>query len=808
MPNPTPPVTARSIGLTSDEAKRRLSTSGANEIARTDGTPWWRMLAGQFQSTLVLLLLAACGLSAAVGEVVDAVAIGAIVLMNGFIGFWQERGAQNAVLALRAMTGPHARVVRDGQVIDIAARDVVAGDVLALEEGDVVAADAHIVDAHVLTANEAALTGESLPVEKGPKAVPSGAPLAERTDHVFLGTHVTSGTGRAEVVATGMSTELGKIAHLLASAEDEDTPLQKELARVGGSLLWLCLGIVSIVAIAGLVQGQPWLEVLMLAVPLAVAAVPEGLPAVVTIALAVGVKRMAARNVLVRRLPAVETLGAATIVCTDKTGTLTTGDMTVREVWGPDPAAVLAAAAACCDAELHADGTAVGDPTEIAILRAAAAGGFLREGIEAENPRVDVNPFSADRKRMSILRRDGKLYVKGAVDLLLPLVVDGAPGAMEANIEFASRGIRVLGVAIGDGPGEDHLHLIGILGLADPPRPEAIVAIAAARKAGIRTVMITGDHPLTAVAIAREMGIIGPDEDPSKHVHARATPADKLRIVRDWKRDGAIVAMTGDGVNDAPALREAHIGIAMGKTGTEVTREAADMVLADDNFASIIEAVREGRGIWENIQKTIVYLLGGNFGELLTVLVATVLGMPSPLSALMLLWVNLVTDGLPALALVMDPAPPDALEHAPRPPGRRMIGRTEWLRIALTGVLQATVVVSAFSWSYRTQDLAHARSLAFAVIVFEELFRTFAARSFDKTFWQVGATTNVRLLAVIGFSALLQLGLHEFAPTRSLFGLQPLTLGEAALAIGLGFIPVTVLEGIKLARMLWNRSTR
>lgn len=603
-------------GLSADQAHRRLLEVGPNEVQRSEGTRPWTMFVSQFSSPLVVLLLLACVVSAAIGQVADALAIAAIVVMNGILGFYQEFSAQNAVMALRAMTAPRARVLRDGHTSAIPASEVVPGDLLMLEAGDVVAADARLLRAYGLATNEAALTGESWPVDKTTEPSLPDAPLAERRDRVFLGTAVTGGTGMAEVVHTGMRTELGRITTLLASVDEAATPLQRQLASIGRSLLWLSLGIVLIVAVAALTPAQPWLDVVLMAVPLAVAAVPESLPAVVTVALSVGVRRMAARNVLVRHLPAVETLGSATVICTAKTGTLTTGEMEVREVWGPDTTAVLAAAAACCDAELGAGEEAIGDPTEVALLRAARARGIERAVIESQNPRLDVNPFDPQRKRMSIRRADGVTYVKGAVERILPLCTRVPSGAADVHRALAQRALRVLAIATGPGPDESGLELLGLVGLQDPPREGAIEAIAAARRAGVTTVMITGDHPLTAAAIAREMGILHPGEDSDERVHARVTPEDKLQIVRAWKEKGAVVAMTGDGVNDAPALREAHVGIAMGRGGTEVTRESADLVLVDDNFASIVSAVREGRGIWENIRKTVVYLLSGNTGEL------------------------------------------------------------------------------------------------------------------------------------------------------------------------------------------------
>jgi len=793
--------TATIIGLSGEEALVRLAKAGPNEIKRGETTSPWKLLAEQFGSPLIWLLLAASVISAFLGEVADAIAIGAILVINALVGFFQEFRAEKAMLALRSMTAPRARVRRDGHAVTVSAAEVVPGDVLLLEAGDIVAADARLVEAHTLSTNEAPLTGESTPVEKGTAPVPPNAPLAERHDSVFMGTSVATGTGLAEVAATGMLTELGKIAHLLETAEETETPLQKRLAAVGRTLLYLCLGIVALVAVLGLLRGMPWLDVFMSAVSLAVAAVPEGLPAIVTIALAIGVQRMAARHALIRRLPSVETLGCATVICTDKTGTLTTGVMVVREMWGPDHAKLLDAAAASSDAELGADEkSGNGDPTEVALLMAAAERGIRRPDIEQRRPRTDVHPFDAERKRMSILRADGILYVKGAVDLLLPLCVSGTEAAAEANNQLAARGLRVLGVAVGTGVDEKKLRLLGLIGIADPPRSEAVAAVAAARAAGITTVMITGDHPVTARAIAKEMGIIGPGDNPDEVVHARATPEQKLQIVRSWKQKGAVVAMTGDGVNDAPALREADIGIAMGKGGTEVTREAADMVLTDDNFASIVEAVREGRGIFDNIRKSLVFLLAGNAGELLLMLAASAGGLPLPLLPLQLLWINLVTDGMPALALVMDPAEGDVLARPPRRSQEPILGRPEWVTVAWTGLLQAATTLTVFVWALRSRNLVEARNLAFSVIVFAELFRAFASRSTTKVFWEMGAFTNVRLLGVVVISVIVQIAIHHLPATQALFQLGHLSVADCGFSLLAGLVPVTVLELSKLLR--------
>jgi Ca2+-transporting ATPase len=767
----------------------------------------WVLLLAQFKSPLVLLLLGATVLSAVLGEVADAIAIAAIIVINAVVGFVQEYRAERAVQALRSMTAARARVLRNGMATVVPSSQIVRGDVLLLEAGDVIAADARLLEAHNLLTNEAPLTGESMPVEKTVGENPANATSGpvDRPNTVFMGTAVVGGVARALVEATGMRTELGKIAHLLTTTTDETTPLQRRLERVSQMLLYACLGIVVLVALLGLLHQRPWLDVLISAVSLAVAAVPEGLPAIVTIALALGVQRMASRHVLVRKLPAVETLGSTTVICTDKTGTLTTGVMRVRELWGDDHLRLLDAAAACCDAELSADergGT--GDPTELAILIAAAERSVRRADIERQRPRAAENPFDAERKRMSIRRKDGVLYVKGAVERVLERCDHDGASARTANAQMAERGLRVLAVATGTGANEDGLTLIGLVGIADPPRTEAIAAVKEARAAGVKTVMITGDHPLTAQAIARELGILTPADTPSEVVHARATPEQKLQIVRQWKQLGAVVAMTGDGVNDAPALREASIGIAMG-TGTEVTREASDVILTDDNFASIVAGVREGRGIFENIRKTLVYLLTGNAAELAVMLIAAAAGLPTPLLPLHLLWINLVTDGLPALALVSDPVNEELMQTPPRAPNEPMLGKKQWLAIALTGLLEAALVLGVFFWALRERDLDEARSLAFFVLVFSEVLRAFAARSQTKLLWEVGAFTNLRLLAVVVVTLSLQIAVQQLSFTQRLFGVSPLGLSDGLVALGIAFVPVSVLELLKLARRVWSR---
>lgn len=794
-------------GLTDSEAQRLLALHGPNEIVGQRVTPAWRILAHQFKSPLVIILIFASLISAFLGEINEALAIAAILVINALIGFFQEYRAETAIAALRVMTSPRATVIRDGRQCIVLAQQIVPEDLLLLEAGDVVAADGEILQASRLQINEAPLTGESLPVAKTPGGSEGSAVLAERKGEVFMGTSVVTGTAKVRVLATGMKTELGKIAHLISTAHSEQAPLQIQLEKMGRGLLFLSLAIVSVMSVVGYLQGMSVVSLLIFSVSLAVAAVPEGLPAIVTVALALGVQRMAARNALIRKLPSVETLGAVSVICTDKTGTLTTGNMRVRELWGEDHLELLKAAASCCDADLSPDSdTGTGDPTELAILIAARERGILRHEIEIENPRVLTEPFDPERRRMSILRKDGSNFVKGAVEGLLPLCQKESlnmDAIAKASTDMSARGLRVLGVAVGKGEGELELRFLGLLGIADPPRTEAAQAIHEARGAGITSVMITGDHPHTATAVAKELGLLTEGEAIGTRVHARATPEDKLRLVRHWKDQGAIVAMTGDGVNDAPALREAHVGIAMGRSGTEVTRQAADLVLADDNFATIVAAIREGRGVFQNIRKAIRYLLTGNLAEVVLVMGAVFVGFPVPLLAAHLLWINLVTDGLPALTLIADPLSSDIMKQPPRSSQEQIMGWAEWQQVLWIGILEAFVSLGMYWYILRETGEAEARNLVFTTIVFSQLLRAFAARSTTRIFWQVGVLSNLWLLGVVLVTGVLQLSLHYIPFTQAVFGLRPLLLNDFTLIFPAALLPVTVIEIKKiLVRLL------
>lgn len=790
-------------GLTTAEATALLQKYGPNELQRAEKINPIFIFLGQFNGFLNWLLIGAAVLSFVLGEIADGTSILVILLINATIGFMQEFKAEKAVQALKKMTAPHCRVVRDGVAVMIASADAVPGDVLLLEAGDIVAADAKLFEINALAVSEAALTGESLPVEKN-LADTTGALLADRKNCVFMGTTVAAGMGRAEITETGMSTELGKIAHLLGTVESGPTPLQTKLEKAGHTLFYLCMAIVAVVGALGLMRGESWSNMVIAAVALAVAAVPEGLTTIVTLALALGVRRMVERHVLVRKLPSVETLGCTTVICTDKTGTLTQGKMAVREVWGKDPHKALFAATACSDAEISESGES-GDTTEIAILREAKTKEIFKASIEANAPRSKIFPFDSTRKMMSILRGQN-LYSKGAIEAILPLCVAGTEGAETATHEMAARGLRVLAIAMRSDCGEptavkeEKLILVGLIGLADPPRPEAIEAIREAHNAGIKVVMITGDHPVTATAIAREMGLLREGDDPAEYVHARVTSEQKLEIVRYWKNRGEIVAMTGDGVNDAPAIKEADIGIAMGIAGTEVTKEASAMILTDDNFRSIISAVEEGRNIFDNIRKTLVYLLSGNFGELMLMLGAGLAGLPVPLVPLQLLWINIVTDSFPALALVTDKASEDNMLKPPRNPAEPILSRKQWITIITTGLLQTSLSLTTFVYVYHKYGIDEARNFVFAVIVFFEVIRAFSFRSETKTIFELGFFSNKFLLLVVLITIIAQMLLHEFDLTRRLFQFNHMSWWDCLYWLGLATVPVTLLELIKVIR--------
>jgi Ca2+-transporting ATPase len=862
---------SRRAGLSDEEAARRLLETGPNEIRPAPPPSPLAIFAAQFRRVIVGVLVLAAILSGVFGDLLDCVAILAIVVLNGIFGFLQEFRAERSLQALRRLTAPRARVVRGGAPRVVPAAEVVPGDVIELDTGDLVPADARLLESHLLRCGEAALTGESEPVAKRTEAL-EDVPLADRANCAFLGTTVAAGRGRAVVAATGMSTEMGRIATLLESTATEPTPLQRQLAAFGKLLLWACLGIVCLLFLLGLLRGLPLLELFLTSVSLAVAAVPEGLPAVVTIALAVGVQRMARRRTLVRRLHAVETLGSADVICSDKTGTLTVGEMTVRALYAggaehavtgegyspegrvlfADPAhepllrELASTFAGCNGARLvyGKEGWGVhGDPTEGALLAAAGKLGVTLEELESGKPALLEFPFDSDRKRMTIVRKSEPgpvAYVKGAPDLLLPLcdriaepggvrpITDGDRARIVAvNASMADRALRVLAGAFREleavpadaAAVERGLVFQGLAGMQDPPRAESKEAVRLCRSAGIRPVMITGDHPKTALAVARELGIAAPGEAalsgveldllpdealrervPHVAVFARVTAEHKLRIVRAWRARGSVVAMTGDGVNDAPALKGADIGISMGRTGTEVTKEASDMVITDDNFATIVSAVEEGRGIYDNIRKTVLYLLTGNVAELLYMGAAVAAGLPIPLAPIQLLWINLVTDGLPALCLAVDPIDRDVMTRPPRPAGSRLAD-ARFLRVmGILGVVTSGLCFAVYEVGLSSGGEAQARSLGFTALVFGQLFCSFGFRSASKVLFEVGLLSNLRLLAVVAATFGFHLWILDDPHLGAFLKTAPLPLSSSALLLVLSLLPVTAVEISKLLR--------
>lgn len=868
-------------GLSASEAATRLREVGLNRLREEAQSSALAIFADQFKSVIIWILIAAGVISGLLGEAIDAAAILLIVILNAAIGTYQEFSAEKSIAALKKMMAPQAKVRRDGHLISIVAESLVPGDLLSLEPGDLVAADARLLSAASLKCVESALTGESEAVSKLSEPLAHGyIPLGDRNNMVFTGTTVVAGTALAVVVATGMSTELGKIAGMLeANAGTEETPLQRQLDGVGRILVWAALTIVGALFLLGLLRGTGLLELTMTAISLAVAAVPEGLPAVVTVALALGVLRMSRRRALVRKLPAVETLGATTVICTDKTGTLTAGEMTVRalyvagqrfevsgEGYRPDgtilvdgvetPArhqGALAALASvllgCNNAELseqEGQWRVIGDPTEGALLSAGLKAGGDRARLEREWPKHHEIPFDSDRKLSTVIRvlSDDALraFTNGAPDVLLALcseildedgvrtITDEDRARIEAeNAAMAAQGLRVLGSGwrdmphappgkLGTGIVEDRLVFVGLTGMYDPPRPEAKDAVARCHSAGIRVVMITGDHPRTAIAIARELGIAtGNDQavtggeldrlDDAQlqacvqktAVYARVSATHKLRIVGAWKATGAVVAMTGDGVNDAPAIQGADIGIAMGRAGTEVTKQAADMIIADDNFASIVAAVEEGRGIYDNIRKTLQYLLAGNTGELLLVTMAMAAALPTPLLPIHLLWINLVTDGLPALCLATDPIDTDVMRRPPRPRAERLTNRRFLTTMLLTGILTAGTAFAVYLYALRSNTVEMAQTYAFAALVFAELMRSFGARSETRPVWRIPLRTNLMLVTVVFLTFWLQVWSHHNEVLSGLLKTSFLPLDQCLLLLAIGAIPLLVLEAVKLA---------
>ena len=901
-----PPAEAVSIfgtdpvqGLDPGEADRRLAATGPNELKEKPRPGFLVLLLGQLKDFLVIILIAAAIVSIALGEWVDAGAIILIVILNAVIGVVQESRAEEALAALKRMAAPDARVIRGGRTLVVPTRDLVPGDLVSLDSGNLVPADLRLIETVNLSAQEASLTGESVPVEKKADArLAADTVLGDRCTMAWAGTTVTFGRGRGIVTATGMGTQIGLIAAMLQEGGDEDTPLQKKLSGLGRWLGLVALVICAMVFLVGIIKGQTVLTMFLTAVSLAIAAVPEGLPAIVTICLALGMQEMVQRHALIRKLPAVETLGSATAICTDKTGTLTQNRMTVTDIWagGSLPAdegsarLLLQVAMLASDARLEPDappgtsaanppGTSAaagarstGDPTETALVVAAARAGLRREKVEALLPRVAEIPFDSERKLMSTAHRvspslggsaealpicAGSPYVlctKGAPDLLLArcaredtrgqireLTPARRNEILQANAGLASRALRVLGVAcrslqtLPAGPGqadaEMDLTFLGLIGMMDPARPEASKAINLAHRAGLKVVMVTGDYKDTAAAIGKAIGLIGEGPDAASPVSgneidamddtaladalerttvfARVSPQHKVRIVEALKSRGHVVGMTGDGVNDAPALKRADIGIAMGISGTDVTRETADMVLTDDNFASIISAVEQGRVIYSNIRKFVSFLLSCNLGEIGTIFIGTLLGWPVPLTAVQLLWMNLLTDGAPALALGLEKGEPGTMDRPPRPTREPIINRPMILGLILQSITITGVALLAF-WLGRSTfgSVEVARTMAFMVLSGCQILRAYTNRSEHASLFSLGVFSNRWMQYATASSVALLLAAVYVPGLNGVFNAVPLSLRQWGYLAPLLLLPAIVDEVTKLGRRIFERGRR
>ena len=849
-------------GLSAAEVTARLERYGENKLREKKKKTTFQRFLDQFKDVMILILIAAAIVSFVVvcveqnwGELFEPALILLIVILNAVMGVYQEGKAEKALDALKNMSAPHARVIRDGKETVIDAAQLVPGDIIRLEAGDFVPADCRLLQSAGLKSEESALTGESVPSEKDAEAeVAENAPIGDRTNMIFSGCSITYGTATAVVTATGMDTEMGKIANLLDGETDTQTPLQQKLAQLGKYLGVVALAACAIIFVVGLANKIPALEIFMTAVSLAVSAIPEGLPAIVTIVLSIGVQRMVKKNALIRRLPAVETLGGASVICSDKTGTLTQNRMTLTKAWAvgmEEPELIsnsnserikmlLKCATLCCDGSVVFEAEQeqhIGDPTETAIVLAAHKNGMPKEELNKQYPRLAEIPFDSDRKLMSTVNEiDGKkiVIVKGAFDMMAQRCVKGDLEKAKALTESMSAdALRVLAVAfkeIDELPAvatsdelENGLTFLGLVGMIDPPRPEAKAAVEICRRAGIKPVMITGDHVVTASAIACELGILlegdlaitGAELDAMSDreldeqvehisVYARVSPENKIRIVKAWQRKGQVVSMTGDGVNDAPALKAADIGCAMGITGTDVAKGAADMTLTDDNFATIVDAVREGRGIYANIKKVVGFLLGTNIGEVITVFLAMLLWHKTPLLSMQLLWINLVTDSLPAIALGMEAVEKDVMDRKPKPKDEGIFAGGLGIRVVLQGMMFAALTLIGFKVGENvTGTLAGGQTLAFMVLALSQVVQAFNMRS-DRSLFAIGPFTNSKLNAAALASTLL-VALVLFTPVKVAFGLVTLPWQLYLLGLGLILVPLAVMELGKLFGLIKHK---
>ena len=852
-------------GLTSSEAAARLKTYGENILEEKEKISPLRILIDQFNSPVVWILLAALAISFFIGEKVDAIVIMAILIINAVLGFIQEYNAAKEIDALKKLSSLKALAIRGGKVKEIDSSEVVPGDTLIIREGDKVPADARVIEAVLLEVQESILTGESLPVKKTSEKLPAEKEIAEQINMLFSGTIITKGKGKAVSVRTGMNSEIGKIAKLIQETEKEQTPLQQKLAKLGGLLSVITVIICAVVFLTGLLKGANPLGIFTIAVALAVAAIPEGLPAVVTISLAVGLRRMLKKNVLIRKLPSVETLGSTTVICTDKTGTLTHNEMTVKKIFANDHIIevtgsgynstgsfsenpegfnlLLKIGVLCNDAKIE-NQKCIGDPTEGCLIVSAGKAKINTEKLHQEHPRLNEIPFCSERKRMTTIHKVGDkyfAYMKGAPDVLLnlcnrdffnqkiiPLTNEKKDLILKENHEFSKNALRVIGFAFKEIKDPDNFTeadekdfvFVGLQGMIDPPREEVKEAITECYEAGIRVIMITGDYEGTAAAVGKEIGITGRSitgKDLAKlndkdfedlvqdiAIYARVNPEHKQKIVKALQQKGHVVAMTGDGVNDAPALKKADIGIAMGITGTDVSREASDMILTDDNFRSIVNAVEEGRGVFDNIRKFFAFLLSGNIGEVAIIFILLILGFPAPLTATQILLVNLVTDGLPATALSVDPFEPNAMKRKPKRRNEKIQSGLGNFLLGYPLIMTIVAIISFLVELNSTGSIVRARTFVFLTIVFFELYQAFAARSTIFSSITVGLFKNKALIVAILISFIVSVGAVYMPAMNTLFGTAPLRPVEflTVLAVSsLGFIYLEISKYVRSKRM-------
>lgn len=861
-------------GLSSAEAASRLSQYGPNKLAETKRRTIWQMFVAQFSDVLIIVLMVAAVISGLLGEVSDAILIFIIVIINAVIGVVQENKAEESMEALKKLTVPEAKVIRNGQQQVIASVDLVPGDIVLLDAGDFVPADGRLIDAASLQIQEAALTGESMAVDKNNEVLEDGkTPLGDRKNMVYSTTIVTNGRGKFIVTDTGMNTQIGHIAGMIQQTPNTKTPLQVRLTELGKTLAIGCIAACVIIFVVGMLRGGDMFELFMTAVSLAVAAIPEGLPAIVTVVLAMGTTRLVKKNAIIRKLPAVETLGAASVICSDKTGTLTQNKMTIKKVYANDAEGIIDAdkilengftpaervvvfsGLLCNDANIvtNEEGvTEIGDPTEIAMVAFADKTGYSKETMNTELPRVAELPFDSDRKLMTTVHKtaDNKYIslTKGAPDVLVgrctnyyggedaipvPFTDAARNKVLAANEELSNQAYRVIGYAIkefDDMPDvtfetlEQGLTFGGLTGMIDPPRLEVKDSVQECRDAGIRTVMITGDHISTAKAIARDLGIYkdgdmaveGVDVDAMSDeelnnniekisVYARVSPENKVRIVDTWKKKNAVVAMTGDGVNDAPALKHADIGCAMGITGTEVSKEASEMILTDDNFATIVSAVKEGRGIYDNIKKAVHYLLSTNIAEVLTLFIATVLGWAQPLLPIQILWVNLITDSFPALALGMEKTDPDIMKEKPRKPDESIFAHGLGARIILQGIIISAITLGVYFYSWHRWDVNAARTMAFTTLAMCQLTHAMNAKMGAHSIFNKRFFTNGFFWGAIVLSAVLQLVIVLVPALHPIFQTYTLSAVEWEIVAVASIMPLVLVEIGKLILRMVKR---